>query len=99
EFHRLEVERIWGRTWQVACREEQIPEIGDSIVYEIVDWSLIVVRTAEDEVRAFHNSCLHRGTQLRTKPGNVTKGFRCPYHGMTWNVDGSLREIPSSWDF
>lgn len=99
DFHRLEVERIWGRTWQVACREEQIPEVGDSIVYEIVDWSLIIVRTAADEVRAFHNSCLHRGTQLRTKPGNVTKGFRCPYHGITWNVDGTLREIPSGWDF
>ena len=46
EFHRREVERVWGRTWQMACREEQIPQVGDSIVYEIADWSLIVVRTA-----------------------------------------------------
>ena len=98
EFHRLEVERVWGRTWQMACREEQIPEVGDSLVYEIADWSLIVVRTAPDEIRAYHNSCLHRGTQLRTKPGRVT-GFRCPYHGFSWNLDGSLREIPCVWDF
>src|SRR5690606_12002783 len=61
EFHRREVERVWGRTWQMACREEQIPEVGDSLVYEIADWSLIVVRTAPQEIRAFHNSCLHRG--------------------------------------
>lgn len=99
EFHRLEVERVWGRTWQMACREEQIPEVGDSLVYEIADWSLIVARTAPGEIRAFHNSCLHRGTQLRTRPGNVAKGFRCPYHGMTWNLDGTLREIPCDWDF
>jgi len=97
-FHRLEVERVWGRVWQMACREEQVPEVGDTLVYEIADWSLIVVRTAPDEIRAFHNSCLHRGTQLRTRPGRVT-GFRCPYHGFTWNLDGTLREIPSAWDF
>jgi phenylpropionate dioxygenase-like ring-hydroxylating dioxygenase large terminal subunit len=99
EFHCAEMEHVWGRVWQMACREEQIPEVGDSVVYEIGDWSLIVVRSAPDEIRAFHNSCLHRGTQLRTRPGNVAKGFRCPYHGMTWNVDGTLREIPCDWDF
>src|SRR5664279_159770 len=69
DFHRLEVERVWKRVWQMACRQEQIPEVGDSIVYEIADASLIVVRTTEEEIHAFHNSCLHRGTQLRTKPG------------------------------
>jgi phenylpropionate dioxygenase-like ring-hydroxylating dioxygenase large terminal subunit len=98
DFHRLEVERMWSRVWQMACREEQLPDVGDSIVYEIVDASLIVVRTAPDEIRAYHNSCLHRGTQLRTGSGNVT-GFRCPFHGFTWNVDGSFREMPCPWDF
>ena len=98
DFHRLEVEHMWRRVWQMACREEQIPEVGDSLVYEIVDASLIVVRTAPDEIRAFHNSCLHRGTQLRTGSGNVA-GFRCPFHGFTWNLDGSFREMPCPWDF
>ena len=98
EFHRLEVERVWGRTWQMACREEQIPEVGACVVYEVADWSLIVVRTAPDEIRAYHNSCLHRGTQLRTSPGRV-KNFRCPYHGFTWSLDGTLEEIPAEWDF
>ena len=96
--HRLEVERVWNHVWQMACREEQIPEVGDSIVYEIGDTSLIVIRTTEDEIHAFHNSCLHRGTQLRTKPGHVRQ-LRCPFHGFTWNIDGSLREIPCAWDF
>ncbi len=98
DFHQLEVERMWRRVWQMACREEQIPEVGDSIVYEIADASLIVVRTRADEIRAYHNSCLHRGTQLRTRPGRVT-AFRCPYHGFTWNIDGTLAEIPCAWDF
>jgi phenylpropionate dioxygenase-like ring-hydroxylating dioxygenase large terminal subunit len=98
EFHRLEVDRMWRRVWQMACREEQIPEVGDSVVYDIADDSLIVVRTAADEIRAFHNSCLHRGTQLRTKPGRVT-AFRCPFHGFTYDLDGRLCEIPCAWDF
>jgi phenylpropionate dioxygenase-like ring-hydroxylating dioxygenase large terminal subunit len=97
-FHQLEVERMWRRTWQMACREEQIAEVGDSIVYEIVDASLIVVRTGPNEIRAFHNSCLHRGTQLRTGSGRVN-GFRCPFHGFTWNLDGTFREMPCAWDF
>lgn len=97
-FHRLEVERMWSRTWQMACREEQVAEVGDSIVYEIGDASLIVVRTAPGEIRAFHNSCLHRGTQLRTTSGRV-KVFRCPFHGFTWNLDGTLHEVPCAWDF
>jgi phenylpropionate dioxygenase-like ring-hydroxylating dioxygenase large terminal subunit len=97
-FHRLEVEQMWRRVWQMACREEQIPDVGDSIVYEISDASLIVVRTAPHEIRAFHNSCLHRGTQLRTGSGRLT-GLRCPFHGFTWNLDGSFREMPCPWDF
>jgi phenylpropionate dioxygenase-like ring-hydroxylating dioxygenase large terminal subunit len=97
-FHQLEVEHMWRRTWQMACREEQIAEVGDSIVYEIGDASLIVVRTAPDEIRAFHNSCLHRGTQLRTGSGRLT-ALRCPFHGFTWNLDGTFREMPCAWDF
>ncbi|MCU1458260.1 MAG: aromatic ring-hydroxylating dioxygenase subunit alpha [Actinomycetia bacterium] len=98
EFHRLEVDHVWRRVWQMACREEQIPNVGDSIVYDIVDASLIVVRTGPSEIRAFHNSCLHRGTQLRTAPGRVSE-FRCPFHGFTWNLDGSFAGMPCPWDF
>jgi phenylpropionate dioxygenase-like ring-hydroxylating dioxygenase large terminal subunit len=97
-FHRLEVEHMWRRTWQMACREEQIPAVGDSLVYEIADASLLVVRVAPDEIRAFHNSCLHRGTQLRTGSGSLT-ALRCPFHGFTWNLDGTFREMPCAWDF
>ena len=46
EFHRLEVERIWKRVWQMACREEDIPEVGDHLTYEIAGISVLVVRSA-----------------------------------------------------
>ncbi|MFO7591058.1 MAG: aromatic ring-hydroxylating dioxygenase subunit alpha [Acidimicrobiia bacterium] len=98
DWHRLEVERLWRRVWQMGCREEDIPEVGDHLVYDIVDDSLIIVRTAADEIRAFHNSCLHRGTTLCAESGN-SRSFACPFHGWTWDLDGRLVGIPSDWDF
>jgi hypothetical protein len=72
DFHALELERMWSRVWQMACREEDIPKVGDHLVYDIGPTSLIIVRSGEDEIRAFHNSCLHRGTALRECGGNVS---------------------------
>ncbi|WP_420435912.1 aromatic ring-hydroxylating oxygenase subunit alpha [Candidatus Poriferisodalis sp.] len=98
EFHQLEAQRLWPSTWQMACRLEHIPEVGDYIVYEICNISLVVVRTETDQVRAFHNSCLHRGTTLVEGDGNAAF-FKCPFHGFAWNLDGSFRGMPASWDF
>jgi phenylpropionate dioxygenase-like ring-hydroxylating dioxygenase large terminal subunit len=97
-FHDLEVAHVWRRTWQMACRTEEIPEPGDHVVYDIAGESLIVTRVDYRTIRAFHNACLHRGTQLRVEGGSVGR-FRCPFHGWTWNLDGTLAEIPNAWDF
>lgn len=100
--HDLEVERVWKKVWQWACRVEEIPNVGDHVVYDIAHLSVIVVRVAEGPgpgaIKAFHNVCLHRGTQLRVDSGNVPQ-FRCPFHGWTWNLDGSLNWISCDWDF
>lgn len=100
EFARGEFERMWTRTWQAACREEHIPEPGDYYVYDIGSYSFVVVRTETGDIKAHFNSCLHRGTKL--KPSG-TDGFashlKCPFHGWTWNLDGSLKELPEKWDF
>jgi phenylpropionate dioxygenase-like ring-hydroxylating dioxygenase large terminal subunit len=98
EVAEREAATVWRRTWQMACRSEQIPEVGDSILYEAPGISLVVVRSAPDEVRAFHNSCLHRGTQLRTRPERIAE-LRCPFHGFTWRLDGTFAGMPCPWDF
>jgi phenylpropionate dioxygenase-like ring-hydroxylating dioxygenase large terminal subunit len=97
-FHELEVEKVWRKVWQMACREEDIPNVGDHVVYEIVNDSFIVVRTSPTEIKAFVNACLHRGRRLRSEGGCVPN-FRCPFHGFTWNIDGTFMENPSGWDF
>ncbi len=98
EFFQQEVDHVWSRVWQWACLEDDIPNVGDHQVYDNVGRSLIITRTGPDKIRAFYNSCLHRGRQLVTEPGCKTE-FRCPYHGITWNTDGSLKENPIAWDF
>lgn len=97
-FAALEAEYMWKRTWQVACREEDLQKTGDHVVYDVVDESVIVTRQADGSIKAFHNSCLHRGTKLRVEDGRVGS-FRCPFHGWTWGVDGTLADMPCDWDF
>lgn len=98
EFHRLEAEKLWPTTWQMACRLEHIPNVGDYYVYDICDISLIVIRVKSDVVRAYHNSCLHRGTALLEGQG-TTEVLKCPFHGFTWSVDGNFKGMPAAWDF
>lgn len=98
EAAQLEKERIWKRVWQMACREEQIPQVGDVMTYEVCDISIMVVRTAPDQIRAFHNVCLHQGRRLVDGPCH-RKEFRCPFHAFTWLLDGSFKSCPSRWDF
>ena len=90
--------KMWPNVWQFAARDEDIPAPGDYIVYENAGRSYIVSRQADGSVRAFHNVCLHRGRKLRTQDGSADQ-FRCPFHGFTWNNDGTLKQIPCRWDF
>lgn len=89
QFFELEKQHLWPRVWQMACRLEEIPEVGDYTVYDILDRSVIVVNT-KDGVKAFQNACRHRGVQLAEGPGNCgKKGFICPFHGWRWNAEGT----------
>ncbi len=97
-FFQKEIDCVWSRVWQMACREEEIPNPGDYHIYEVVGKSLIVTRTASGEIKAFYNSCLHRGRKLVTLNGSKSE-FRCPYHGIAWNTDGSFKDNPIAWDF
>jgi nitrite reductase/ring-hydroxylating ferredoxin subunit len=100
EFAKLENERLWNRTWQWACREEHIPNVGDYTVYDVGPFSFIITRVSETEIKAYYNACLHRGTKLRASgtEGNA-KEFRCSYHAWTWNIDGTVKNVLCKWDF
>lgn len=87
EFARLEEQRLWPRVWQIACRLEELPSVGSYLTYEIVDDSILIVRTSESQVKAYHNVCMHRGRRLADGCGSVQK-FRCAFHGWQFDLDG-----------
>ena len=87
-FFKLERDEVWSHTWQMACRLEEIPNVGDYTVYKIFDRSVILLRT-KDGVKAFLNACRHRGVLLARGNGNCAgRGFRCPFHGWRWDEEG-----------
>lgn len=98
-FHDREVDKVWKKTWQVVCREEEIPNVGDYFVYDVATLSFIVVRTAERSFKAFWNVCLHRGRKLTDASGCAATHFRCGYHAWTWDIHGKLVFYPGAWDF
>ena len=100
QFGALEFERLWARVWQVACREEEIAEVGDFCEYLIGDQSILVVRSAPDVVGAYHNTCLHRGTRLAEGSGHFDdECIRCRYHAWRYDLDGKLIEVVDPEEF
>jgi phenylpropionate dioxygenase-like ring-hydroxylating dioxygenase large terminal subunit len=98
DFYQREIDRMWSRVWQMACRVEEIPNVGDYVIYNVADYSLIVVRSAPNQIKAYHNACLHRGRMLCENDGRV-RSFRCRFHGFTWDLEGKLTFVPGRWDF
>lgn len=98
EFHDKEVASVWSKAWQCAAWSHDIPRPGDISVYDIVDRSVILVRQRDMSVKAFVNSCLHRGRKLCDQAVRRNQ-LRCPYHGFTWGLDGALTWVPAEWDF
>ncbi len=99
-FFEREMALLWPRVWQFACRTEQLPTVGDFYVYDVGPYSVIVLRSDEG-LKGYHNSCLHRGTKLKPSAAAGWTGsmIQCPFHGWTWNLDGSLRQVPCAWEF
>lgn len=100
EFFQSEMDNMWPRVWQWACREEHIPQAGDYYVYDIGNYSLIVTRMKDGGIKAFFNSCMHRGTKLKPSGSQGrSRELACPFHGWTWALDGPLSKLPCAWDF
>ena len=94
EWFEREQEELFGRSWQFACLEADVPEAGDYKALQVGRYPLIVIRGADRELRCFHNICRHRGSLVLDGEGNAGRGIRCPYHHWFYSLDGSLRSMP-----
>ncbi len=90
EVFRLEKEKVLYKTWIIIGHESEIANPGDYIARTVIDKDLLLNRDRNGVVRAFFNSCRHRGPSVcREKSGN-RKTFVCPYHGWVYKDDGTL---------
>lgn len=89
EVYAAEKETIFARTWQVVGHHDQVKNAGDYFTTELIGEPLVVVRGADDKLRAFYNVCRHRAGPAAEGCGS-RKLFRCGYHGWTYDLDGSL---------
>jgi phenylpropionate dioxygenase-like ring-hydroxylating dioxygenase large terminal subunit len=99
DFYQMEVDLLWPRVWQMACRLEEIPNPHDFVEYEFLDQSVVVVRTDDMGVLAFQNACRHRGVRLVQGRGTCDTGFTCPFHGWCYGRDGRNTQVTRSQTF
>lgn len=96
EFHAVELDRVFRPSWQVVCHNSDIPKAGDWHTLDYCGESVIVVRGADDVLRAFTNVCRHRGSRLVDGASGCAKKLVCPYHAWTYDLDGKLTGVPDS---
>lgn len=105
EYAKAERDKLWRKVWLQAGRLEDIPEVGNYITFDIIDDSVIIVRSSETEIRAFHNVCPHRGRKLVDIPEGkrnahgTRPNFICGYHGWTFDLDGKNTYIEHQDDW
>jgi phenylpropionate dioxygenase-like ring-hydroxylating dioxygenase large terminal subunit len=107
EHYELERDAIFRRTWLNVGRVEQVPKVGSYFTKELdaARTSIVVVRDRDNEVRAFHNICRHRGNKLvwNDYPGEETSGvcrqFTCKYHGWRYSLQGELTFVQQESEF
>jgi phenylpropionate dioxygenase-like ring-hydroxylating dioxygenase large terminal subunit len=91
----LEMERLWQTAWTYVGHDSQVPNTGDFYTACIARQPLLMIRAADGTVRVLHNRCAHKGTRIvGANSGNCGRLLRCPYHGWTYALDGSLRTVP-----
>jgi phenylpropionate dioxygenase-like ring-hydroxylating dioxygenase large terminal subunit len=99
EVAKLENDSLWPSVWQIACRVEEIPKVGDFVTFEIVQESILVVRVSESTIKAYFNVCQHRGRRLKEGCGNAGATIFCRFHGWRWKLDGSLARVRAREDW
>jgi phenylpropionate dioxygenase-like ring-hydroxylating dioxygenase large terminal subunit len=90
DFYQQEVSSIFMKCWNLISRADVVKNPGDYFTHTLVGVSLIIMRGEDGKIRAFVNSCRHRGAKILQGEGNC-KGIRCPYHSWLYSTLGELR--------
>lgn len=90
-IYQHELEKIFGRSWLFLAHESQLPKSGDYLTTYMAEDNVIVVRQKDASIKAFLNTCPHRGNRVSFSDAGNTRSFVCNYHGWSFGIDGALR--------
>jgi phenylpropionate dioxygenase-like ring-hydroxylating dioxygenase large terminal subunit len=100
EFWELEQKYLWPRSWVIAGRSEDIPNVGDFFTFDDLGVPILLIRGKDSQVRAFYNTCQHRGAPVVRESSGTSKLLRCQYHSWSYDIDsGQLVSVPDERDF
>ena len=93
----LELQRVWNRNWVYLCRADSLADPCSFRTFTIGTQPVLIVRDETGVLRAFYNTCRHRGSMLCSEPAGQlpAKAIICPYHAWTYRLNGNLARIPS----
>ena len=98
-FYELEQRHIWERSWLFAGHASQLPEPGSYLRFERSGSPIVIVRGVDGEIRAFYNSCRHRGAPVVRDECGTAKRLTCQYHSWSYGLEGQLKAVPDSRSF
>jgi glycine betaine catabolism A len=101
EDYRLDLDMIWYRDWLFVGHDCEVLNPGNYLTVQVGEYPIVVVRDREGGVRAFHNSCRHRGSRICSAEHGNSPRLVCPYHQWTYSLDGRLlsaRDMGNSFD-
>ncbi|MBV9589039.1 MAG: aromatic ring-hydroxylating dioxygenase subunit alpha [Hyphomicrobiales bacterium] len=90
EFFNLDMQLLWYREWLFVAHECELREAGSYVTLQIGDYPILIIRDKGGRIRAFHNTCRHRGSRVCTEPRGKAIRLVCPYHQWVYDHDGSL---------
>lgn len=93
-IEQAERDQVFGANWIAVGRLDQVAENGQYFTVELAGEPLVVVRGSDGELRAFFNVCRHHAAAVVNSPCGTLQQMRCPYHGWTYGLDGSLKGAP-----
>ncbi|UJW76303.1 aromatic ring-hydroxylating oxygenase subunit alpha [Rhizobium sp. SL42] len=101
DYFKLDMEQIWYRDWLFIGHDCEIPRAGNYFTAQVGDYPIVMVRGKDQVIRAFHNTCRHRGHRVCTSDRGASAKLVCPYHNWTYDLDGSLvfaRQMGETFD-
>lgn len=98
-FHDLEKEAVWLQSWVCTGLASTVGGTGDYQTFDKLGVPIVIVRGLDDEIRAFYNTCRHRGARLTKEDKGCTRLLRCQYHSWAFDLTGKLVAVPDERDF